>query len=152
MITPGEAWTAVGQELEKHLYMSGVVRSANRVTRTAEFFTPVPLVLALLQRVPEAALAPGAKALDPACGDGQFLVAVKFYKMFRFGLSEQVALDDIYGVDLMPDNVVVCRKRLGGGTILVGDALHPHRRVPGQTAADYELLRELLGEARSAVA
>jgi hypothetical protein len=74
---------------------------------------------------------------------GQFLVAAKWIKVFHFRASEQDALADIYGVDIMRDNVDLCRMRLGGGTILQGNSLDPHRRVTGQTEVEFQLMREL---------
>ena len=46
----------------------------------------------------------------------------------------------------MKDNVKLCKQRLGGGTILVGDALNPARPVPGQTGVDRALMLQLFSE------
>jgi hypothetical protein len=40
-------------------------------------------------------------------------------------MSVDDALQDIYGVDIMPDNVEVCKRRLGGGNIICDNALDP---------------------------
>jgi hypothetical protein len=49
--------------------------------------------------------------LDPSCGDGQFLGEVLIRKMEN-GSTFEEALGTIYGVDLMIDNVDLCRERL----------------------------------------
>ena len=120
-------------------------RSIERIRRTAEIFTPTPLVIGLLQKVPKDSFAPGKKVLDPACGDGQFLSAVKFAKIIFWGQSEESALADLFGIDIVAENVFLCRLRLGGGTILVGDALNPSREVEGQTDHDRYKLEEIVG-------
>ena len=133
-----DLWTDIELKLSDHEYMGGVEREKNRMLQTAEVFTPSRLVLEILKNVDIELFAPGKKVLDPACGDGQFLVAAKWIKVFAHGMTEQEALDDIYGVDIMPDNVKLCRMRLGGGRIIVGNSLQPSLRIEGQTERDHK--------------
>ena len=137
-------WDEIAARLDAHEYMGHVERTPERVATTAEHFTPTRLVIEMLQRVPMRDLAPGKTVLDPACGDGQFLVAVKWLKVLAYDLEPAEASADLYGIDLMRDNVDLCLMRLGGGTVLVGDALCPERRVPGQRDDEYERVRSLL--------
>ena len=58
-------------------------------------------------------------------------------------MTESDALDDIYGIDLMRDNVDLCKKRLGGGTILMGDSLNPEKRIKEQTDTEHNELLKL---------
>ena len=51
------------------------------------------------------------KRQDPCCGDGQFLAEVVIRKMENGSTLEQ-ALSTTYGVELMRDNVDLCRERL----------------------------------------
>ena len=51
------------------------------------------------------------KVLEPSCGDGNFLSEVLIRKIEQGSTFEQ-ALSTIYGVDLMIDNVDLCRERL----------------------------------------
>ena len=140
-------WNKIQAIANQHGYMSGVDRMSERVKKTAEVFTPTDLVLEILQEMPIEDFAPGKTVLDPACGDGQFLVPVKLIKMLHFGMSEQDALQDIYGVDIMRDNVDLCLSRLGGGNILMGDTLNPNKRLPEQTDDEYALMMKWFGEA-----
>ena len=136
-------WEAITDRINEHSYMEGVERTVERVALTAEVFTPTALVTDMLSRLSIDVLAPGQTVLDPACGDGQFLVAAKWVKVLHFGMSEGDALSEIYGIDIMRDNVDLCRRRLGGGTIVMGDALHPSLRLDEQTDEEHALMREL---------
>lgn len=93
-------------------YMSGVDREKSRVKATGEVFTPTPLVQEILDKLdPELFKDPTKTFLDPSCGDGQFLSEVLIRKVENGSTFEQ-ALSTIYGVDLMQDNVDLCRNRL----------------------------------------
>jgi hypothetical protein len=133
-------WAEVARRCEEHGYMHGVERTVERVRATGEVFTPTPLVIEMLQGLPLDALAPGKTVLDPACGDGQFLVAAKWVKVLFHGMSESAALADLYGIDIMRDNVDLCLRRLGGGTIVMGNALDPFVRLEDQTDEEHALM------------
>ena len=120
-----------------------ISRDKERIDETAEIFTPAELVVEMLREVPLERLGPGRTVLDPACGDGQFLVAAKWVKILGHGMSEEAALEDLYGVDIMRDNVDLCRARLGGGTVVMGDTLNPELRLAGQTDEEHRLMLEL---------
>ena len=92
--------------------MSGVQREQSRVKATGEVFTPTELVQEVLDKMPqELFLDPTKTFLDPSCGDGQFLGEVLIRKVEN-GIDFETALGSIYGVDLMEDNVELCRERL----------------------------------------
>lgn len=93
-------------------YMSGVDREKARVKATGEVFTPTPFVQEVLDQLPQDQFTDASKTfLDPSCGDGQFLGEVLIRKIENGSTFEQ-ALSTIYGVDLMQDNVELCRERL----------------------------------------
>lgn len=122
-------WNKIAELTNQHGYMSGVDRESDRVKATGEVYTPTELVIEIMQKMIEndpEVFAPGKTVIDPACGDGQFLVPVKWYKVLHHGMTEQEALNDIYGIDIMSDNVEVCKKRLGGGNIICDNGLDPH--------------------------
>jgi hypothetical protein len=123
--------------------MTGSERTIERISVTGEIFTPAPLVIQMMREQPLGTFGPGQSALDPACGDGQFLAVIKWVKVLAHGMSEEAALQDIYGVDIMRDNVDICLRRLGGGTILMGDTLHPKKRLPGQTDDEHHMMLHL---------
>ena len=138
-------WKAVAKQADQHGYMSGVDRQSDRVLATGEIFTPTELVCEMCQnlisRDPDA-LAPGKTVLDPSCGDGQFLVVAKWVKVLHYGMTEADAVKDLYGVDIMRDNVDLCKKRLGGGNIVMGNTLRPRDRLEEQTSEENKYMIE----------
>ena len=139
-------------DIIKHIrdrtYMAGVERDQLRVKTTGEVFTPTPLVQEMLDQLPPEVFSDPSKTfLDNSCGDGQFLGEVLIRKMENGSTFEQ-ALSTIYGVDLMPDNVDECRKRLLCGqehlrhiveqNIVCADALRYHYRFDGSHPYDDE--------------
>jgi hypothetical protein len=122
-------------------YMSGVERDRARIKATGEVFTPTPLVQEVLDQLPEELFTdPTRTFLDNSCGDGQFLGEILIRKIENGHTFEQ-ALRTVYGVDLMPDNVQECRRRLLCGredlkhiveqNIVCADALRYHYRFDG---------------------
>ena len=106
------------EHLRNREYMSGVERDKLRIKQTAEIFTPTPLVQEMLDILEEEDATlfsnPTKIFLDNSCGDGQFLSEIIIRKMERSGCSLEQALSTTYGVELMEDNVIECRKRLAG--------------------------------------
>jgi len=92
--------------------MSGIERDAIRIKATQEIFTPTEMVKDLLNTLdPNLFVDSEQPFIDPTCGDGQFLGEILIRKLENGHTFEQ-ALETIYGVDLMQDNVDLCRERL----------------------------------------
>lgn len=53
----------------------------------------------------------GGSYLDPSCGTGNLLVCVLGMKI-EAGIDPHQALESLYGIELMEDNVATCRQRL----------------------------------------
>ena len=132
----------IKNRIRNHSYMSQIERDEQRIRATAEHFTPTELVQKMLNSLPEELFSDSTKTfIDPACGDGQFLGEVLIKKLEN-GIDLTVALDTLYGVDIMRDNVDLCKKRLGGGNIIMGDTLCPERKLEGQTIEEKKLIKE----------
>lgn len=87
-------------------------KTKERVKQTGEVFTPEWLVDEMLDKLPHSLFSDPTKTyLDPACGDGNILVRVLRRKIDN-GSTPLQALQTTFGVDIMPDNVQECRKRL----------------------------------------
>lgn len=99
-------------------YMSGIERDNHRIKVTAEVFTKTELVIEILDKIeltqPDIFTDVTKTFIDNCCGDGQFLSEVVIRKMERSGCTLEQALSTTYGVELMEDNVIECRKRLAG--------------------------------------
>ena len=92
--------------------MITINRTRERIKQTGEIFTPLPLVDEILDKLPpELFKDPTKTFIDPACGDGNFLVRVVAYKIAN-GLTAEQALSTTYGIDLMEDNVSHARGRV----------------------------------------
>ena len=135
-------WDKVRQLADQHDYMGGITREKYRVKQTGEVFTPTDLVIEIVQQMDIDLFAPTKTVIDPACGDGQFLIVALGIKMYHFGMSREDALKDIYGVDIMRDNVDLCKKRLGGGNIVMGNTLRPRDRLMEQTPEENKYMIE----------
>jgi len=129
-------------------YMSGVEREKTRVKATGEVFTPTPLVEEILDEMDQELFNEHTKTfLDPRGGDGQFLASV-LYRKLQNGIDFEQALGTVYGVDLMQDNVDLCRERLLCGredlrhivekNIVCADGLRYHYRFDGSHPYDDE--------------
>jgi hypothetical protein len=104
--------TNIISHARERIYMSGIERDTVRVKATGEVFTPTPLVQEVLDKLDPVLFKDSSRTfIDPACGDGQFLSEVLIRKIEN-GIDFEQALVTIYGVDLMQDNVDLCRERL----------------------------------------
>lgn len=100
------------QHARNREYMSGIARDKLRIKANAEVFTPTALVQEMLDKLPQDQFKDPTKTfLDNSCGDGQFLSEVLIRKLEN-GIDFATALSTIYGVDIMLDNVELCRERL----------------------------------------
>lgn len=100
-----------------------LVKSKQRVADHGEVFTPQWLVDAMLDLVKDESERIDSRFLEPACGSGNFLVRVLQRKLaaveMKFGKSDfekrhyaLFSLMCIYGIELLPDNIVECRANL----------------------------------------
>lgn len=99
------------------------IKSKERVQKRGEVFTAEREVNAMLDLVADECVRPESRFLEPACGTGNFLVAIleRKIKAIREICDENVnlyerqaivAIASLYGVEIMEDNVRTCRKRL----------------------------------------
>ena len=90
-------------------------RRKKRAKLTGEVFTPMELCRKLVSGIPEEKLKDSNTTyLDNSCGDGNFLAALYEVLTKDYGHEGSNVLNNqLYGVDLMPDNVDTVRDRLG---------------------------------------
>lgn len=98
--------------------MEKLTKSEDRVKKFGEVYTPLHIVNKMLDMLeeenPEAFTDISKTFLEPACGNGNFLVEIykrklKICKSTSDGLK---ALESIYGIDILEDNVEESRERL----------------------------------------
>lgn len=100
-----------------------LVKSKQRVADHGEVFTPSWMVEAMLDLVKSETERIDSRFLEPACGSGNFLIQILRRKLaaveIKYGKSEfekrHFALHGlmcIYGIELLPDNIVECRNCL----------------------------------------
>ena len=88
------------------------IRNKKRVKEFGEVFTPPDLVSKMMASIPKNIWEDKTRTfLDPACGNGNFLVSVLENKM-NHGVSALDSIGALYGVDIMEDNIHETRKRL----------------------------------------
>lgn len=99
------------------------VKSSDRVRNHGEVLTARREVEAMLDLVKNESERIDSRFLEPACGDGNFLVAILERKLktvfsrYRtkkadFEVQMLSALASIYGIDLLEDNVQIARNRM----------------------------------------
>jgi len=100
-----------------------LVKAKQRVVDHGEVFTPPWMVEAMLDLVRDETERIDSRVLEPACGSGNFLVAVLRRKLaaveLRYGKSQferrhyaLLALMCTYGIELLADNIAECRANL----------------------------------------
>jgi len=99
------------------------IKSKKRVTEFGEVNTSFQTIEHIIDLVGNEAMRYDSKFLDPACGDGNFLVALFDRKLASLEgklhknatLCEEklmIALGSIYGIDKLKDNIVEARIRI----------------------------------------
>src|SRR5579872_2701782 len=99
------------------------IRTKKRVADHGEVLTARREVNAVLDLVKQETERIESRFLEPACGDGNFLTAIlerklaiveKRYRKSQLDFERYavLAVSSIYGIDILPDNVRDCRRRL----------------------------------------
>jgi len=99
------------------------IKSKQRVSEHGEVFTADREVNAMLDLVKDETERIDSTFLEPACGEGAFLIKILDRKLSavktKYGKNEAdyekyaiVALSSLYGIDIMDDNAQKCRNRL----------------------------------------
>ena len=99
------------------------VKSKQRVADHGEVFTAEREVKAMCDLVKDETERIDSRFLEPACGDGNFLVEILTRKLavvkskyrkstYDWERNSLLALGSIYGVELLADNCEACRERL----------------------------------------
>ena len=115
------------------------IKTRERVVERGEVFTAEREVNAMLDLVKQETERIDSRFLEPACGNGNFLVEVLRRKLdviwrqyqgqvAQVQLQSVIAVSSIYGIDIMEDNLVECRARL----MEILREWYPHAILGGQ--------------------
>lgn len=102
------------------------IKSKERVSQHGEVFTAEREVNAMLDLVAQETERIESRFLEPACGDGNFLIEIlrrklavcrkrveaQQYTQLQYERNAVLAVSSIYGIELLRDNTEACRKRL----------------------------------------
>jgi hypothetical protein len=129
-----------------------LIKSKKRVADHGEVFTPPWMVEAMLNLVKDQTERIDSRFLEPACGNGNFLVRALQRKLaaveLKFGKSDfekqhyaLLALMCLYGIELLPDNIAACRANLLG---IFAEYLNIDESDDLHRAASYVLAQNLV--------
>ena len=135
------------------------IKSRRRVVDHGEVFTNPREVRAMLDLVPSECERLDSRFLEPACGDGNFLVEIlarklavcrrraeaRQYTQLQYEQATVQSVSSLYGIELLADNAAACRERLfdrfdADYRSLYGDACKPACR----TAVRYLLGKNII--------
>ena len=105
------------------LMTPSVTNPRQRIIDHGEVFTPPELVNDMLALVSHECERVDSRFLEPACGDGNFLVEVLRRKLLtvdkkharnreKWESDAILSVCSLYGIDLLQDNITACRDRL----------------------------------------
>ena len=90
----------------------GITRSKERITKNGEVFTPKALVEKMMDKIPaEKWKDSEATFLEPTFGSGNMLICM-LERRIASGIEPIQAVKTLYGVELMQDNVDLCKDRI----------------------------------------
>lgn len=111
------------------LLLKQQIKSRDRVVNHGEVFTSDREVNSMLLLVKDEVERPESTFLEPACGDGNFLIeilkrklnVISVYKRSQLEYEKWcfICVSSLYGVEILLDNVCECRKRLSDYAISV---------------------------------
>ena len=129
-----------------------LTKSKQRIADHGEVFTPVWMVEAMLDLVKDECERIDSRFLEPACGNGNFLVRILQRKLaavelkFRKSAFEKehyalLALMCTYGIELLADNIAECRANM---LEILADYLSLQESDDVYRAASYVLSQNLV--------
>ena len=90
----------------------GITRSKERITKNGEVFTPKSLVEKMMDKIPEEKWKDSNSVwLEPTFGSGNMLICM-LERRIASGVEPVQAVKTLYGVELMQDNVDLCKDRI----------------------------------------
>ena len=107
--------------MPKQEQIQSQIKSRQRVADHGEVFTNPREVNAMLDLVRDESFRLDSRFLEPACGDGNFLIEILRRKLSllkdiksqtEWEFKSLIVVGSCYGIDILPDNAEACRARL----------------------------------------
>ena len=85
----------------------------SRKKKTQEVFTPYCIIKKLMDNISKEDWQDPTKTfLDPAMGNGNIILGILYRRIVEYGIDWKTALETIFGVELMRDNVYETHARI----------------------------------------
>ena len=105
---------------KRYIMMNGQIKSRQRVSDFGEVYTAHRQVADMLDLIPAEAVEINTTYLEPACGNGNFIIEIlrrKFSMIetkdpWLFSVQQLKCVSCVYGVDIQEDNVVETVERI----------------------------------------
>ena len=105
-------------DIEKFLDLTGYdtdirrSRRKDKETNSQEFFTPYSIIKRMCDKISEEEWSDPVKTfLEPCAGNGQFVCYI-IWNRIQHGLTWRQAMNTLYALELMPDNVDEIKSRI----------------------------------------
>ena len=104
--------------IEKFLDLSDYATDKRKARRkgkngTQEFYTPYSIVKKMMDKISSEDWADTKKTfLEPSYGHGNFIIGILYRRIVEYGIPWRTALQTLYGVELMQDNVDETKERI----------------------------------------
>ena len=80
---------------------------------TQEFFTPYSIVKRMCDKIEDSVWSdPDKTFCEPSFGNGNLIIAILYRRIIEHGIDWRTALETLYGVELMQDNVDETKERI----------------------------------------
>ena len=84
-----------------------------RRKKTQEFYTPYSIIKKMIDKIEQEMWADPTKTfLDPAMGNGNIILGILYRRIVEHSIDWRTALETLYGVELMQDNVDETKERI----------------------------------------
>lgn len=110
----------LNSNVKRYIIMNGQIKSRQRVSNFGEVYTAHRQVSDMLDLIPDDAAGISATYLEPACGNGNFIVEILKRKFgmittrnpWLYSVQQLRCVSSVYGVDIQKDNTVETVERI----------------------------------------
>ena len=98
--------------IDDYVSPNSEIRNERR-KKTNEFYTPYSIVIKMMDKIsPDDWIDPNKTFLEPSFGHGNFIIGILYRRIHEYNIPWRRALETMFGVELMSDNVRETRQRI----------------------------------------